>query len=399
MPKFYSALFIMSLIAPSVFAQSGPDYDQLYKKRFATLLANGGFLKEYSPTEVISGVANYQPLKSADKTILPQKIAQQITDYAKERNSSAVFIWKEGELQYKKFFGDTTDETLIVSKSLSKPLGAIAIGRAIKLGKIKSLNQAVADFIPQWKGTEKEDVRVKHLLNMHAGFLKQGYTLEPNHPLNTAYLSYEHEKVLINDYPLVDKPGRVFSYNNATADMVALVIESATGQRFAEFIGKEVFAKVGAQGGNLWVNREGGVAHSGCCKYLPAETYFRLALLLLNNGKFNNEQLLPTNYVEEMTKPSPDNPHMGLGVWLGQPYKERRGYTGKIKLGPQVLHSEPYIDESLYLFDGNANQVVYILPKHNMVIMRLGSAPPKDLEWDNSYLPNLVVNGLNTSVR
>jgi len=72
----------------------------------------------------------------------------------------------------------------------------------------------------------------------------------------------------------------------------------------------------------------------------------------------------------------------------------RRGFTGPDGPGPKVLHREPYLDEDLYLFDGNSNQVVYILPNYRMVVLRLGATPPKSPEWDNSYLPNLLVRGL-----
>ena len=55
-----------------------------------------------------------------------------------------------------------------------------------------------------------------------------------------------------------------------------------------------------------------------------------------------------------------------------------------------AYHSEPYVDDDLILFDGNSNQVIYIIPSRNMVILRLGETPPKDQTWDNAYLPNLI---------
>lgn len=389
-----SVLLLLSLLPTLGCAEQIVDYDALYQQRFAQIKANGGLMKEYEPTEQVSGVKNYVPLPMASEPSMSPDVLHQAEQYAKQNNSSAFMVWQNGKLQASTYFGDTTADTLLVSKSLSKPLSAIAIGRAIALGKIKSLEQPVADFIPQWRDTEKSAVLVKHLLNMQAGFLAQGYSSDPNHPWNTAYLSFEHEKVLINDYPLVNKPGSTYAYNNATADMVALVIEAATGQRFADFVNDEVLVKIGAQGGTMWVNRPGGLVHSGCCMMLPAETYLRLALLLLNNGKVDNEPLIPASFVKAMPTPSSQNEHFGLGVWLGQPYAERRGYTGKGGLGPKVLHSEPYLDDSLYLFDGNSNQVVYIMPKYNMLVLRLGSNPPKQPEWDNSYLPNLLVQGI-----
>jgi len=375
---------------------SEPDYEALYLQRFEILKANGGIMPQYSPTEVVTGALAYQPLPvaSASEQSISSVGLKQAADYAAKNNSAAFMVWQNGKVQQANYFGDNTAVTPLVSKSLSKPLSAIAIGRAIQLGAIRSLDQPVAEFITEWQGTPKSAVLVRHLLDMRSGFLAQGFSLSPDHPWNRAYLSYEHEKVLINDYPLTDEPGVGYSYNNATADMVAIVIERATGQRYAEFIGQEVLAKIGAQGGDIWVGREGGLAHSGCCMHLPAESWLRLGILLLQQGEFAGQQLLSPAIVQALITPTAENPHFALGIWVGQPYAERRGYTGVGGGGPQIYHSAPYRDPGLYLFDGNSSQVVYMLPAYNMVVLRLGASPPKDPEWDNSYLPNLLVDSL-----
>ena len=124
---------------------------------------------------------------------------------------------------------------------------------------------------------------------------------------------------------------------------------------------------------------------------LPAQSYLRLAILLLDDGIWNSERLLPPGYVADMRTAAPQNPHYGLGVWLTGPYLERRGYANpRIEAG-KVLHSEPYLDKDLFLFDGNSNQVVYIIPSQRMIVLRTGSRPPAGLEWDNAFLPNLLI--------
>ncbi|NVK56228.1 MAG: serine hydrolase [Alteromonadaceae bacterium] len=385
------ALAGMALISA---CSNTPDYDAMYLERFNTVKENGGMMPGYSPMEVVSGAENYQPLPHANAT--EQPISKSALDsaqrYAEANNSTAFIVWHEGKVLRESYFNHANRSTPIVSKSLSKPLGAIAIGRAIQLNKIDSTEQSVADFITEWKGTAKEKIKIKHLLNMTSGLLPQGYSTDPMHPWNTAYLSYEHDKILIHDYPLASDPGSEYGYSNASAELVAIIIERATGQRYADFIGQQVLAPIGAAGGEIWVNREGGLAHSGCCMTLPAESWLRLAILLLNDGVVKNTRLLPEHYVDVMKTPSNQNVHYGLGVWLGSPYAERRGFTGTGGPGPKVLHSAPYIDPLLFLFDGNSNQVVYISPTYNTVILRVGKTPPKQPEWDNSILPNILLS-------
>jgi hypothetical protein len=62
----------------------------------------------------------------------------------------------------------------------------------------------------------------------------------------------------------------------------------------------------------------------------------------------------------------------------------------------QTLHGEPYLAADLYLFDGNMNQVVYVIPSQDLVILRTGRAPPRTehSEWDNAYIPNVILRGI-----
>lgn len=369
--------------------------DALYQARFETLLRNKGLFTDYAPLEAVPGAKRYRPIplaSPAERTIAASALAK-AEAYAAANRSSAFLVWRGGRLQTAAYFGGATASTPLTSKSLSKPLTAIAIGRAIAAGKIRSLDQPVADFFPEWRGTPKASILVRHLLDMRSGLLEQLVSNDPDHPINRAYIDPDHGWHIVNAYPLVAAPGSKYLYNNATSELVALLIERATGRRYAEFIGREVLAPIGAAGGKIWIDRPGGLAHSGCCMTLPAESWLRLGILLLDDGIANGRRLLPKGYVREMITPTMQNPHYGLGIWVGGDYTERRGFGAPGSAGPQVLHSAPYLDRDLYLFDGNANQVVYVSPATRMVILRTGEAPPRQPEWDNSVLPNLLIAG------
>ena len=95
-----------------------------------------------------------------------------------------------------------------------------------------------------------------------------------------------------------------------------------------------------------------------------------------------------------MRRGTAQNPHFGLGIWIGSPWQERRGFGAPGRPGPQVLHSEPYLDPDLFLFDGNSNQVLYLSPKYDLAILRMGDTPPAQPEWDNARLPNLIMRAI-----
>lgn len=373
--------------------------DIVYLQRFEAFQTNPGNFP-YSPMEPMPGTERWSPIPAHTGPHAPiaSDVLVQARAYAQEMGSSAYMVWHDGRLVDQWFAQGVDVSTPLVSKSLSKPLTAIAVGRAMELGFIASLDQPISDFIPMASGSDKARIAIRHLIDMRSGMHDQSYSNDPESPFNTAYLGLDHGREIIENYPMLYEPGSTYSYANAPSDLVAMVIEGATEQRYGEFVSEHVLKPIGAQGGRIWVNQEGGLAHSGCCAYLPAETFLRFAILLIEDGQWQGKRLLPEGYVEEMRQGTPQNPNFGLGVWIGEPYKERRSFAAEGQPSPLVWHSEPFLDPALYMFDGNANQVVAISPRHNFIVLRMGPNPPRasdtQREWDSAFLPNTLTRGL-----
>jgi CubicO group peptidase (beta-lactamase class C family) len=379
--------------------------EALYLERFARLMdaSRLGFgLESYEPLEPVPGARNPAPLAraAAGDTRIAAAALQAAEAYAVRNNSSAFMVWHDGKIEKASFPKGMKPEDTFPSRSLAKPMTAVAIGRALALGKIRSLDQPVADFISEWRGDPRRSkILVRHLLDMRSGFLPQGPAMTAGDILNRAYLHPRHEQIIIHDYPVVDEPGTRYEYNNATSELVAVLIERATGVRYGKWLSREVLQRIGAPGGTIWVNRPGGTAHSGCCLMLPAEAWLRLGVLLLQDGVWEGQRLLPPGYVPAMRTPTAENPYYGLGVYVAGRYIARRGFANPARdtEARRVLHSEPYLADDVFLFDGNSNQVVFIVPSRRLVVLRVGDNPPRGAggEWDNSALPNLLIRGLS----
>lgn len=376
--------------------------EALHLQRFEALIASfatGVGLDAYDPTVPVPGAPDGGlPLAAGNAHTIASAALDTARNYAEANNSSALIVWRNGAIEMEQYFGGTAPDTLLNSRSFAKPLTAIAIGRALELGVIQSLDQPVADFIPEWRGDFwRSRILVRHLLDMRTGFLPQAAAFDPQHILNRAYLHPRHDEVIVKDYPLVIEPGRRYDYSNATSEMIAPVIEAASGMQYEDFIAREVLQKIGAQGGEIWINRDGGTAHSGCCILLPARDWLRLSVLLLNGGEWNGERLLAEGFSEAMQQGTPQNPWYGMGVWLAGDYIAERGIANPDRGEYTTLHSEPYEAADLYLFDGNANQVSYIVSSEDLVILRMGASPPRGRRWDNAFLPNTIIRGITAA--
>lgn len=378
--------------------------EALYTQRFEKLAvaARAGLgLETYDPLEAVPGATRVLAIPAvwpAAATIDAAALSA-ASAYAERNRSTALMVYRRGRLEFARAYGQHRLEQTFASRSLAKPMTAVAIGRALMLGKLKSLEQPVADVILEWRtDPRRSKILVRHLLDMRSGFLAQAAATAPNDILNRAYLHPRHDEIILREYPVVDEPGTRYEYNNATSEMVAILIERATGRRYAEFLSTEILKPLGAAGGDVWINRPGGVAHSGCCLMLPTESWLRLAMLVMQDGVWRGKRLLPSGHVDAMRQGSRENPYYGLGVYVSGPYTERRGFAHPERepANRRVWHSEPYLTRDLFLFDGNANQVVYIVPSEQLIILRVGNNPPRSetAEWDNSYLPNTILRGI-----
>jgi CubicO group peptidase (beta-lactamase class C family) len=381
-----------------------PEEEAVYLERYNQAQNRNTADEIYTPLESVAGVSNWKPLPSArphERTISKAAL-QDASAYAAANNSHAFIVWRDGKVEAESYFGGQARTSAINALSLSKPVTVAAVGRAIMLGKIKSLDQPVADFVTEWKADPlRARILVRHLLDMRAGFLAQLTPRGPNDILSRTFLHPRHDEIIIQEYPVVDEPGARYEYNNAASDMVAVLIERATGRRYGEFVGTEIWQKIGAMGGAVWVNREGGMAHAGCCMLVPSENFLRLAILTLQDGVWDGQRLLPEAYVAAMKTPTAQNPYHGLGLYVAGRYNQRRGFANPDRPARKVWHSAPYLAGDLYLFDGNANQVVYVIPSQNLVILRTGilqtgnnPRPAAGAEWDNAYLPNTILRGI-----
>lgn len=376
-----------------------PEIEAVYLERFELAQSRVSGDEIYIDREEISGAVDWVPLSEAelgDHTISDAAL-DAAEAYARSNDSSAFIVWRKGKVEREIYFEPFTRKAPVNSYSLSKPLAAFAVGRALEMNLIESLDQPVADFVNEWRGdSRREKILIRHLLDMRAGFLPQLPAQGPDDVLSRTFLHPHHDEIIIADYPVIDEPGTRYEYNNAASEMVPVVIERASGRRYAEFLSSELFQKIGAQGGALWVNRPGGMAHGGCCMLIPPEAFVRLAILMLQDGTWNEQRLLPVGYVEEMIAPTNENPYFGLSIWVAGSYTERRGFANADRDMRKVLHSQPYLADDLYLFDGNGNQVVYIVPSQDLVILRTGLplVPTVNDEWDNSYLPNVIMRGI-----
>jgi CubicO group peptidase (beta-lactamase class C family) len=365
-------------------------------EQYAVRGAAGSLPSYYDSLAPVGGADEAPPLPRRSASGIPAAALEAARDYAARTGSGAFIIYRDGAVELEYYGEGASRETLFNSKSLAKPLATVAAARAVASGHIESLQQPVSDFLTEWQGRPQEAITLFHVLSNTGGLLGQQAGMPRDHVLNRAYLHPRHIEVILNDYPMTHAPGERYDYSNANMDLVAPIIERATGSRYAAWLEREVLRPLGARGGTIWLNREGGIAHSACCIQLPADTWLRLAILVMRGGVWEGERLIPEGFFRAMVTPTPLNPYFAMQIYVGAEYAQWRGAGNADTDFSKMFHSEPYDDaDEMILFDGNGNQVAFMVPSRDLVILRLGHFPPGDMTWDNAYLPNLIARALD----
>jgi CubicO group peptidase (beta-lactamase class C family) len=225
----------------------------------------------------------------------PAKLAR-LLERGKETNSDAVIVIQNGKVLAEEYYGKPRGAVYIASAG--KSLTALAIGKLLDRGKIKSLDQPVSDFYPEWLQGNKKLITIRMLLNHTSGIqnvANASVELERKMPpVNAIKLALAAE--------LSEPPGTNWSYNNKAVALLGGVIEKASGRRMDLYFEEEFYKPMNIRQFD-WVRDEDGnpVAYGG--HIIEPMGLAKFGLMMLDNGRFEGKQILSRSFIEEVLKP------------------------------------------------------------------------------------------------
>ena len=330
----------------------------------------------YRPKEAVAGGGDSPPAGGLEGGNNPSLFEEAAT-LAESKNSSALLVIQKGRVALERHWHGHRASEWTNSASMAKTITALLIGIALDEGKISSLDDAAATWIPAWRDDRRARITLRHLLQMHAGLRPMGKYEEPYS--DASYLALGADlRYVVDNIPGETEPGRRFDYNDVNFQALGFVLESATGRRFAEFLSEKLWKPIGAGDAALWLDWDGGSARTFGYIFATASDWGRVGQLLLQKGEWNGRRIISREYLREMLTPSPSEPTYGLGIWLANNDRQRR-------------ESEPpFLATDIFYLDGRFKQRVYVIPSHDLVIVRVGE---NARGWQESALPNAVISG------
>lgn len=349
----------------------------------------------YEPLERVPGHEG-APLPRAtadDRTIRAEAWAEAVA-YAEETDSVALLVWHKGALQYEHYGVGFDRASRTDPASMHKSVIALVVGVAIADGTISSVDEPAATYITEWANDARAKITIKHLLQMTSGLYRDPFSPSPFGTTMKLNLGTEITDLTLSQ-PARSDPGLEFDYNNFNPQNLSIILERASGQRYAQILSDKLWSKIGVGDAYLWLDHEGGLPRTYCCLHATAEDWLRIGLLHLNKGAVGGKQVVPRAWMEEVVTGSEVAPNYGYQTWLGSPYKAQRDYG--LYVNAYVRHDEPYLADDVIFFDGAGGQRVYIIPSYDMVIVRTGTGgldfATGSFLWEDSRIPNALMRG------
>lgn len=304
--------------------------------------------------------------------------------YAEESRSVALLVQQAGAIRYERYWPGYDVTTRTNPNSMHKPVLALLLGAAIADGHIGSLDDPAALWLSEWRDDARREITLRHLLQMASGLEVPVFGT-----WKSAKILFGSDLVAGVTGLVAEKPaGSDFQYSNANSQLLAIVIERATGQAYADYLSQRLWQPMGAGDAFLWLDRPGGMPRGFCCLFATARDWLRVGELILARGARGGRQLVPQDHVDEMLSPSARNPNFGFQIWLGSPPGQIRKYNDYTVT---AYHSVPFVAEDVITIDGYGGQRVYIVPSRELIIVRTGVSRS---DWDDAIIPNAILRAM-----
>lgn len=284
---------------------------------------------------------------------------QRLSDTHNELKTIAFMIIKNDSIWHESYFDGYGKHSHTNSFSIAKSYVSAALGKAIMEGKIKSLDQPVSDFFPEFSEGLAGKMTVGDLSSMASGLNWDEQYYSPFSVVTRAYFDDDLKKVILN-LKTTEEPAQKFKYSSGDTQLLAMVIEKATGEKLSDYVSRHFWKPLGCENEAFWqVDNPDGIEKAYCCIASNARDFARLGKLYKNKGNWNGNQILDADFVELSTRPRFDKAPYGYGFWLSD-----------------------YLNKKIFYMRGHLGQFVIVIPEDDLIIVRLGHIKGLQTETD-----------------
>ncbi|MCI8728035.1 MAG: serine hydrolase [Hungatella sp.] len=280
--------------------------------------------------------------------------------FMEDTKTSGMLVIRDDVIKYEKYFFGGDENTLFSSNSMGKSFVSVLMGIAIGEGYVESVEDPVGKYIPEFAGTELENIPVRACLQMASGINFNEDTDMSGFSMRTL-LGMPAMKV-ISKYGVQEEPYTYRRYISINTEILGQVIKNATGRSLGEYMEEKLWKKIGAAHDAYWTLSNGTELAMGGLS-ISLRDYGRFARLYLREGNYNGEQILSKEWVRDSLDISAEysRPGANLDAYNAIGY----GYQWWVPEG----------DKGEFMAIGVYGQWIYVNPSNQVIIVKTGADP------------------------
>ncbi|MDC0372043.1 beta-lactamase family protein, partial [Flavobacteriaceae bacterium] len=302
----------------------------IYAKGYTTAFLED--YKEFDNVKIENDVPQPWP-KHKDYNSVSE--TERLQKYNEAYGAIAYVIIKNDSIWFENYYDGFDENSKTNSFSMAKSYVSGLMGKAIEEGYIKSLDQPVSDFFPEFSEGLAAKMTVGDLSSMASGTNWDEKYYSPLSITTRAYFDDDLEKVILG-LKVVNEPGQAYKYSSGDTQLLAMVIEKATGKKLYDYLTESFWKPLGSENPALWqVDSEAhDLVKAYCCIASNAKDFARFGKLYKDHGKWRGEQLLDSAFVARSITPRfAESPQYGYGFWMqkrdGKSFFMMRGHLGQ----------------------------------------------------------------------
>ncbi len=242
--------------------------------------------------------------------------------------------------------------------SCTKSIVSLLAGAAYDEGCIASLDDPVSEYIPSYTKGLQAEVTVKDLLTMSGGMAwDEAYSSLFSLTTHGYYGNDLFD--LVTKLEVSEKPGLQYDYRSGETQLLAFVVEAATGTTLSAYAEEKLWEPLGAEHDAYWLlDKENGDEKAFCCFHTTARDAARFGALMLDYGKWKGQQIISRDYMQQALSPA-----VHLKNEWGEDSLDYYGYQFWI---------QKYKGREYRLMRGMLGQYIVAIPEHDAIMVRLG---------------------------
>jgi len=230
-----------------------------------------------------------------------------LDDYMQRQRATAVLVLKDGEIVAERSNYERKPEQRMLSNSMAKTIVALAFGKALEEGLIRSLEDRAADYEPRLAGTLYGDSKLINLLRMASGaqFVEDYSGHDDLARFNQIARKQGSATAAQTVTQRAAPEGSLFNYASAETQMLGLVLRAATGQTLCRYIDEKIWQPMGAESRATWLINPADQTELAAGNFnATVRDYARLGWLMANDGQRDARPVVPRDYLLSMTDAS-----------------------------------------------------------------------------------------------